>query len=98
MAGVDQKFIVNLAVKRQIRRDRVAIAAGGYNTVGLKADGTVVATGSNTYGCCNVAGWSDIVAISAGERHTVGLKADGTVLTVGDDTYDQCSVNGRKLF
>ena len=33
------------------------VTAGGYHTVGLKFDGTVVALGGNTYGQCNVAGW-----------------------------------------
>ncbi len=33
-------------------------AAGGYHTVGLKKDGTVVAVGYNDYGQCDVAGWN----------------------------------------
>ena len=33
------------------------VAAGGSHIVGLKSDGTVVATGSNTYGQCNVSDW-----------------------------------------
>ncbi len=28
-----------------------------HNTVGLKVNGTVVATGANYYGQCNVSGW-----------------------------------------
>ena len=35
-------------------RDIVAIAAGDNHTVGLRADGTVVAVGENRYGQCNV--------------------------------------------
>ena len=68
----------------------VAISAGGH-TVGLKADGTVVAVGYNEDGQCNVSDWHDIVAISAG-GHTVGLKADGTVFPVGDNKHNQCDV------
>lgn len=51
--------------------------------VGLKADGTVIAAGSNSHGQCKVYGedWQDIIAIAAGDYHTVGLKSDGTVLT-----------------
>ena len=68
----------------------------GYNhTVGLKADGTVVATGNNEFGQCNVGNWTDIVAISAGYNHTVGLKADGTVVAteyLGDYNSGQCDV------
>ena len=33
------------------------VAAGGYHTVGLKADGTVVAVGQNDHGQCNVSAW-----------------------------------------
>ncbi|PGK35044.1 hypothetical protein CN907_21065 [Bacillus anthracis] len=69
------------------------IAAGRGHTVALKSDGTVVATGSNEYGQCNVSDWSDIVAIAAGNKHTVGLKSDGTVVAVGDNTYGQCNVS-----
>ncbi len=34
-----------------------AIAAGDYHTVGLMADGTVVATGHNGYDQCDVNNW-----------------------------------------
>ena len=61
------------------------ISAGGRHTVGLKADGTVVAVGWNEVGQCEVSDWRDIVAISAGDVHTVGLKADGTVVAVGNN-------------
>jgi Leucine-rich repeat (LRR) protein/alpha-tubulin suppressor-like RCC1 family protein len=71
-----------------------AIAAGTYFTVGLKADGAVLAVGDNGYGQCNVASWSNVVAVAAGGSHTVGLKADGTVLAVGDNTNGQCNVSG----
>lgn len=81
--------------------DIVAISAGFKHTVGLKADGTVVATqytGNSYHGQCEVSDWTDIVAISAGDMHTVGLKADGTVVSTqytGDPFYDlgQCEVS-----
>ncbi|MBD5396454.1 MAG: chromosome condensation regulator [Lachnospiraceae bacterium] len=73
----------------------IAIAAGGGSsdnpgsghTVGLRADGTVVAVGDNSYGQCNVTGkeWRNIVAIAAGDWHTVGLRADGTVVSTKPD-------------
>lgn len=69
----------------------IAIAAGGGgndvpgsgHTVGLRADGTVVAVGDNSCGQCNVSGeeWKNIVAIAAGDWHTVGLRADGSVVS-----------------
>lgn len=76
----------------------VAVSAGGYHTVGLKSDGTVVAVGCNDDGQCNVSGWQDIVAISAGDKHTVGLKSDGTVVAVGCNDDRRCDVSGWKLF
>jgi len=56
------------------------VAAGWYHTVGLKSDGTVVAVGDETFGRCNVDGWTDIVQVAAGGYHTVGVKSDGTVV------------------
>ncbi len=61
----------------------IDIDAGSYYVVGLKSDGTVVATGQNTDGECNVSGWKNIVSVSAGDSHTVGLKSDGTVVATG---------------
>ena len=40
--------------------DIVAISAGYWHTVGLKADGTVVAVGYNEFGQCDVSGWTNI--------------------------------------
>ena len=39
-------------------RDIVAIAAGAAHTVGLRADGGVVTTGSNSHGQLEVGAWS----------------------------------------
>ena len=63
------------------------------NTVGLKANGTVVAEGSNINGQCEVSDWQDIVAVSVGFSHTVGLKSDGTVVAVGRADYGKCKVS-----
>ena len=70
----------------------ITISAGRTHTVGLKADGTVVACGGNEDGQCEVADWTNIVAISCGFAHTVGLKADGTVVACGDNKRGQCEV------
>ena len=40
--------------------DIAAVAAGGWHTVGLKSDGTVVAAGSNGDGQCDVEEWRNI--------------------------------------
>jgi len=71
-----------------IWRDIIAIAAGGFHTVGLKTDGMVVAVGKNEDSQCNTGSWRDIIAI-AGD--TAGLKADGTVVAVGSNNYGQCN-------
>ena len=81
----------SFAIWAEIAR-RETISAGNTHTVGLKADGTVVAVGNNDYGQCDVVSWQDCVAISAGNKYTVGLKADGTVVAVGNNDYGQCDV------
>ncbi len=72
--------------------DIVAVAANGC-TVGLRSDGTVVATGWNYYGQCDVDSWNNIVAVAAGEVHTVGLRSDGTVVATGFNGSGQCNVD-----
>lgn len=39
------------------RREIVAVAAGSTHTLGLRADGTVTATGNDENGQCDVSGW-----------------------------------------
>ena len=73
---------------------RDIISAGEEHTVGLKADGTVVAVGDNVNVQCDVSSWKDIVAISTGDFHAVGLKADGTVVAAGRGS--ECNVSGWK--
>ncbi len=68
------------------------IAAGGYHTVGLKSNGTVVAAGSNASGQCDVDDWEDIIQVTAGVYHTVGLKDDGAVAAAGSNDAGQCDV------
>ena len=72
---------------------RDTISAGRNYTVGLKADGTVVAIGENYSDQCEVKEWRNIVAVSAGGSHTVGLKADGTVVATGSNAYVQYAVD-----
>ena len=68
------------------------LVASGSTTVGLRPEGTVVVTGNNDEGACNVTDWRDIAAICAGVHYTVGLKADGTVAAVGENDKGQCNV------
>ena len=80
--------------------DIIAIDCGYYHTVGLRLDGTVVATGRNMYGQCDVSNcrWENIVAVACSDRQTVGLCADGTVITTGDKTKNKCDTSKWKLF
>ena len=55
---------------RTVQRRRLERCHDGFRgvrpKVGLKADGTVLATGNNVSGQCNTSGWTGIVAVSAG--------------------------------
>jgi len=79
-------------IRESLAKYSSCIAAGHEHFVGLKTDGTVVATGRNKYGQCDVSNWKNIVAVSAGSWYTVGLKADGTVVAAGDNSKGQCNV------
>jgi len=64
--------------------DIVAISGSDWEQVlGLKSDGTVVATGSNDQKQLNVSKWTDIVAIWSGNSYSVGLKSDGSFVSCG---------------
>ena len=66
------------------------------HTVALKADGTVMATGYNAYGECDVSDWKDVVDVSAGYNYTISLKANGTVVATGNNASRQCNVSNWK--
>ena len=57
--------------KRSIKQHRKRIVARGNLSVAIKADQTVVATGNNSHGECNVQNWNNVVSVSAGLFHTV---------------------------
>lgn len=62
---------------------RTTLCAGGWYTVGLRADGTVTAVGDNRDYQCDVEDWQDITCVGAGWSHTTGLRSDGTVVAAG---------------
>ena len=68
------------------------VACGDDYSIGLKKDGTVVATGDNDSRKREVETWRDIVAVAFGFRHSIGLKKDGTVVATGDNKYGQCKI------
>ena len=85
--------IIKLAPIREKYKIYGKYISSSSHTVGLKSDGTVVATGDNYVGECDVSGWYDIVAVSAGDCHTVGLKSDGTVVAAGYNNSGRCEVS-----
>src|SRR3989442_9330705 len=69
----------------------IAVGAGVYHRLAVKAEGTGVAWGDNACGedtvPTNLAG---AIAIAAGPGHSLALKLDGTVAAWGD-TYSGAS-------
>ena len=92
-----------VAARREIvSRCKPLFSAGYYHTLGLRTNGTVIATKIThvfgDHGQCNLSDWSDLVAVAAGFYHSVGLKADGTVVATkytGDSKYyhGQCELS-----
>jgi hypothetical protein len=71
----------------------VAIGAGQYHSLAVKADGTVVAWGDNSQSQCDVPpGLTNAVAASGGGAHSLVLGADGAVTAWGADWNGQCDV------
>jgi len=68
-------------------------AAGKFHTVGLKMDGTTIATGDNSHEQCDVYSWTGINQISTGAYHTVALTTEGTVMATGYNEKGQCDVS-----
>jgi alpha-tubulin suppressor-like RCC1 family protein len=69
-----------------------AIAAGYGDSLALKSDGTVYATGFGIYGETNVpSGLSGVTAIACGDYHDLALKYDGTIAAWGQNNYGQAT-------
>ena len=84
-----------IARRAALKEQRESLPAGildvgFYHTAALRADGTVLACGSNDYGQCDTAAWDSVTQIAAGAYHTVALLADGTVAAVGRSGEGQC--------
>jgi len=79
----------------------VAVAAGMYHSLALKADGTVWSWGDDDYGQSGngtttwrvvpvqVSSLTDGIAVSGGGHYSLALKSDGTVWTWGNNRYGQ---------
>jgi len=71
----------------------IAISAGDYHSMGLKADGSIVAWGYNWAGQCNIPPPnSGFIAIAAGGAHSLGLKEDGSIIAWGSNRDGQCDI------
>jgi len=66
--------------------------AADYHTVAVKEDGTVIATGYNNAGQCNVWNWFDVISVATGSGFTVALRKNGTVVATGRNEFGQCNV------
>lgn len=86
-----------ITMKDALSHFATGISAGQENIIGLKSDGTVVASiveESDIFdlnrGQLDVRDWRDVVMISAAAAHTVGLKSDGTVVStsITDEDWD----------
>jgi len=69
------------------------IAAGGSNSLALKADGMVMEWGNSTFNQTNIpANATGVVAIAAGPTHALALKVNGTLIGWGDNSSGQSAI------
>lgn len=62
----------------------VAVAGGGFFSLGLKANGTVTGWGRNESGQTSIpSSATNVAAIAAGNSHSVALRSNGTVVAWG---------------
>lgn len=73
--------------------DAVAIAAGNFHSLALKADHTLVSWGANTSHQLDIpASATNILAIAAGGNNSLVLRSNGTVVEWGDNYSGQTNV------
>ncbi len=71
----------------------IAVAAGGWHTLSLKSNGTILTWGNNWDGQCSVpTTLPDLVAVAAGGYHSLAVRANGSVIGWGNNFYGQTNV------
>ena len=78
----------------------VKLEVSDEHLAGLRADGTVLACGSNFAGKCDVEEWENVVDISTCNTATVGVTEDGRLLMTGafpNDIYQAGKWSGMNL-
>ncbi len=78
--------------------DFIAVAGGGWHSLALKADGSLVGWGDNNYGQCDVPEGNDFVAIACGLNHNLALKSNGSIIAWGDNSKGQCNLPSGNNF
>ena len=93
------------STKLTIKSPFVAVAAGGYHTVALKADGSLFAWGKNLAGQLGDGTNTDRLVptqvgtvktwakVASGEFHTVAIRADGSLWAWGSNVSGQLGIN-----
>jgi hypothetical protein len=77
--------------------DFIAVAAGGFHSLALRKDGSVVAWGANDFGQAEPVQGHDFRAIDGGLYHSIALRSDGSVVTWGyvpDETASESLGSG----
>jgi alpha-tubulin suppressor-like RCC1 family protein len=91
----------------------VAVAAGGFHSLALRADGSVLAWGEDGSGQLGDGGThtnqptpvavsglgagSGVVAVAGGTRHSLAIRSDGSVLAWGYNFYGQLGDGGAPV-
>ncbi len=98
----------NVPTKIGIHTDWVAVAGGIEHSLGIRADGTLWAWGSDGSGQLGngavntsqnspiqVGSASNWVSITAGSRHSLGIQADGTLWAWGTNTFGMLGIGSN---
>ena len=71
----------------------IGLAAGGWHSLALRSDYSVVAWGDNYNGQCSVSpGLKDVLTLAGGGYHTLALRQNGTLVAWGDNTSGQANI------